>query len=115
MADNSDAVVLITSDALGSGDDELGRLLMRSFIKTLASADEKPSAVLFLNHGVKLTCAGSELLEDLRSLETAGVKLSSCGTCLDYLNLKDHLSVGGVGNMAGTVETLLSADRVVRP
>ncbi len=68
-------VVQVTAEAMGRGDDELGELLMRSFLKTqlLVEPHLRPDAVIFYNAGVKLCCEGSPLLEDLRGLEAAGI------------------------------------------
>jgi selenium metabolism protein YedF len=109
----SGPVILITSDKLGD-DEELGRLLMRGFISTLKDATCRPSKLLFMNTGVFLTVAGSPLLESLRVLESQGVEICSCGTCLDYFGLKEKLAVGHVTNMYDTVEDLTGAELVVR-
>ncbi len=109
------AVVLITGETLGSGDDELGALLMRSFIKTLKTLEPPVKTMLFLNGGVKLTCSGSSLIDDLKELEQAGVDIRSCGTCLDYFRLRDNLAAGVVGDMKGTVDTLAGAGVVISP
>lgn len=110
-----DTVLLITADSVGRGDDELGRILMRSFLKTLKESPELPGTALFLNSGVFLTTEGSPLLDDLAALTQAGVEIYSCGTCLDFYNLRDKLRAGSVGNMAMTVARLMSADHVVSP
>ena len=106
-------VILITSEKLGD-DEELGRLLMRGFISTLKEATCRPSKILFMNTGVLLTVEGSSVLEVLRGLEAQGVEIRSCGTCLDYFDLKERLAVGHVTNMYDTVEDLTGAARVVR-
>ncbi|MEI6705061.1 MAG: sulfurtransferase-like selenium metabolism protein YedF [Deltaproteobacteria bacterium] len=111
----SDAVVfLITSDRLGDGPDELGRLLMRNLIHTLLEARELPSRMLFLNSGVRLTTEGSDVLEALDKLAGMGVEILSCGLCLDFFGIKDKLLSGGTTNMLTTVETILSNERVIR-
>ena len=69
-------VVQITASTMGTGDDELGALLLRSFLKTQAELERKPDAILFYNDGVKLCCEGSTLLDDLRGLEGAGSRSS---------------------------------------
>lgn len=112
---HSNVVVLITADTIGKGDEELARILMRSFLKCLKEASPLPSAIHFLNRGVFLTTEGSDLLDDLRELAGQGVALYSCGTCLDYYKLRDKLVAGEVGNMAATVQALLSASHVVAP
>lgn len=105
--------ILILTDRLGRGDDELGRLLVRNFIYSVARSDEKPTAVMLMNGGVRLACEGSEVLDDLRLLAEDGVAVRACGTCLDYLGLKERLAVGEVGAMADSVAALLGADDVV--
>jgi len=108
-------VGFITSSVLGVGDEQLGRVLMRAFVKTLKELDPLPERLIFVNSGVRLTTRGSELIADLRELESRGVRILSCGTCLDYYQLKDALEVGAVTNMYETVTALAAADRVLKP
>jgi len=108
-------VVQITADTMGSGDDELGALLLRSFIKTQPELDTVPDAIIFYNSGVKLCCEGSLLLEDLRALEAAGIEIIACGTCLNFFELGDLLAVGRVTDMLEIAGRLAAAGRVVRP
>ncbi|MFA5843975.1 MAG: sulfurtransferase-like selenium metabolism protein YedF [Coriobacteriia bacterium] len=105
--------ILIMSDRMGSGDDELGRLLMRNFLYSLAREEGQPAAVLFSNGGVRLACEGSESLDDLRLLVENGVAVRACGTCLDFLGLKESLAVGEVGAMPGLVASLCGPDDIV--
>lgn len=107
-------IVFITTDRLGTGDQQLGEILMKAFLNTLWDAEPKPAKLLFLNDGIRLTTEGSEVLESLRLLEKAGVEIFSCGTCLEYYQLKDKLKVGAVTNMYETVETLLSAGKIIK-
>ena len=58
---------------------------------------------------------GSESLEDLRKLESQGVRILTCGTCLNYYGLTEKLAVGAVTNMYEIVETLAGAGKVVKP
>jgi len=108
-------VALITSDRLGSGDDELGAVLMKNFLITLLELEPPPAQVFFMNGGVRLTVAGADTLEALNRLACAGVDIASCGLCLDFFGLKEQLAVGRVGNMLETVQALASAGRVIRP
>jgi len=105
--------VLITTDSIGRGDEELGRVLAKNFLYSLARNAEKPSAVMLMNEGVRLACEGSASLDDLRLLVEEGVAVKVCGTCLDYLKLMDSLAVGEVGTMPATVEALLGGDDIV--
>ena len=108
-------VVAISSATMGSGSDELGGALMKSFIYALGQQEILPETILFYNGGAKLTVEGSESLEDLKTLEEQGVEIQTCGTCLDYYGIKDKLAIGGVTNMYSIVETLQNAISVLRP
>ena len=107
-------VILITSDRLGTGDKRLGEILMKAFLNTLWDYEPKPAKLLFINNGVRLTIEGSGVLETLQMLEKKGVQIFSCGTCLEYYNLKEKLRVGLVSNMYATVDALLSAAKVIK-
>jgi selenium metabolism protein YedF len=107
-------VLMIASDRLGSGDDELGEALITAFVNTLPEAKPKPAKMLFINRGVMLTTEGSTVLDTLLQLEQEGVQIFSCGTCLNHYQLKEKLKVGQVTNMYDTVDTLLTAEKVVR-
>jgi selenium metabolism protein YedF len=108
-------VVYINSNLLGVGEEALGAILMRAFLKTLQDLEIKPARLILINSGVRLGSEGSEALETLRALSEKGVEIVSCGTCLDFYGLKDKLSVGRVSNMYEIVRSLLEADRLVRP
>ncbi len=108
-------VVQISAATMGTGDDELGALLMRSFLKTQAQLDRTPDAILFYNDGVKLCCEGSVLLGDLEALAAKGVEIIACGTCLNFFDLADRLRVGRVTDMLEIASRLADAGRIVRP
>lgn len=111
----SDMLVVLSSDMMGTGDEKLGRTLMKAFIFALTKQDRMPSGILCYNRGAFLTCEESESLEDLRILESAGVEILTCGTCLDYYGLKEKLSIGSVTNMYDIVEMMETAGKIVRP
>ena len=108
-------VVAVSSECMGAGDDDLGHTLMKAFVFALTQQDELPASVLFYNGGVKLTCEGSPLLDDLHALADAGVEVLSCGTCLNHYGLTEKLAVGEVTNMYVIVEKQMTARVVVRP
>lgn len=101
------------TDTLGKGSDELGKTLMKGFIYTITETKPYPNFMIFLNGGVKLTSETSDAIDDLKKLEESGVKIVSCGTCLDYYHLKDKLLVGQVTNMYDIVETITNSDNAV--
>jgi len=108
-------VVVISSGAMGHGDDELGTALMKGFLYALGQQEQLPSTILFYNGGAAITCEGSVSLEDLKSMEAQGVEILTCGTCLNFYGLTEKLAVGGVTNMYTIVEKMTGADRIVKP
>jgi selenium metabolism protein YedF len=110
----SSPVLLICSDRLGSGSDELGRLLMKNFIITLLELSKKPEKIFFVNSGVLLTTEGSELIEPLSKLAYSGVEIFSCGVCLDYYVVADKLVVGKTSNMYTIAESILISGHAIK-
>ena len=110
-----DLVVAVDSEIMGRGSDELGKLLMKSFLFAVTQLPQLPKTMLFYNGGAKLTVEGSESLEDLKGLEAQGVEILTCGTCLNFYGLADKVAVGGVTNMYSIVEILAGAGKVIKP
>lgn len=111
----TNTVVVISSDKMGDGDAELGKVLMKGFIYALSQQEKLPETILFYNSGANITCEGSESLEDLKSLEAQGVEILTCGTCLNHYNLTERLQVGSVTNMYVITEKMMQAGSVVKP
>ena len=107
--------VFIDCEALGRGDDELGRILMKSFVITLKELKPLPWRIIFMNGGVKSAAEGSELVAHLQELENLGVEVLSCGTCLDFFHLKEKLKVGRVSNMYEIINSLTESSSVLKP
>lgn len=108
-------VVVISSDKMGEGDPELGQILIKGFIYSLTQLEKLPDTVLFYNKGAFLTCEGSPVLADLKTLEKEGTKICTCGTCLDFYKMKEKLAVGNIVNMYVIVETQSKADLIIKP
>mgnify|MGYP004454962787 FL=1 len=111
----TDTVVVIASDQMGEGAEELGKTLLKAFVFSLTQQDKLPKTILFYNGGAHLTCEGSPMLEDLKALEAEGVEILTCGTCLNFYGLTEKLAVGGVTNMYVIAEKMLGAGNVVKP
>jgi selenium metabolism protein YedF len=103
--------ILVKSNLFGSGNDELGEILMKSFMYALTELSDNISHLIFMNGGVRLTTEGSPVLEHLQVLEESGVEILSCGTCLDFMQLKDKLKAGQVTNMYTAIETLTKSPK----
>ena len=111
----TDTVVVIASDKMGEGAEELGKTLLKAFVFSLTQQDKLPQTILFYNGGAHLTCEGSPMLEDLKALEAEGVEILTCGTCLNFYGMTEKLAVGGVTNMYVIAEKMLNAGNVVKP
>ncbi|MFC1883212.1 sulfurtransferase-like selenium metabolism protein YedF [Thermodesulfobacteriota bacterium] len=112
-AEDGKIMVMITSDRIGHGDDELGAKLMVSFLKTLKEMGGVLWRLVFVNNGVKLTIAGSEVLPLLKEYEDHGLHILVCGTCLTHFDLLDKKQVGETTNMLDIVTAMQLADKVI--
>ena len=105
-------VVVLNSDFIGNGSEELGRTLMKSFLFSLTEQEVLPDKVLCYNAGALLTTEGSSVLDDLKALEEDGVEVLTCGICGEFYGVKDKLAVGTFTNMYRIVEILRTAKTV---
>jgi selenium metabolism protein YedF len=105
-------VILVGSRGMGSGSEELGGILMKGFLYALGHQETVPERIIFFNDGAYLTCEGSESLEDLKELERLGTEILTCGTCLDFHEMREKLMVGGVTNLYVIAENVLSKNVV---
>ena len=108
-------LVVLSANVMGTGDPKLGTSLMKAFVFALTKQDQLPDTVLCYNTGAYLTCEGADTLEDLKLLESEGVTVLTCGTCLDFYGLKEKLAVGGVTNMYDIVERMENAAQIIKP
>lgn len=106
-------VVVISSTAMGRGDDELGQVLLRSYLHTLGEVTPRPDMIILFNSGVTLAVEGSQALDDLRALVDQGAQILLCGTCVGHFGLKEKVAVGEISNMYAISETMLRAGKVI--
>ncbi|MDR1176687.1 MAG: sulfurtransferase-like selenium metabolism protein YedF [Treponema sp.] len=111
--ERSGLVLAIGKNTMGTGNEELGAILIKGFVYSLTELDPPPEIILFFNSGVTLSTEGSAAVKDLKSLEEKGCVISSCGTCLDFYNLRDKLAVGNVTNMYAIVEAMAQAGKLI--
>ncbi len=88
-------VILVTHDGMGQADTALQHKLAGKFFQLLRDDGKLPAVICFYTDGVKLVCDGSPVLDHLRALEDAGVRLIVCNTCLNHFGL-----AGGQGHHA---------------
>lgn len=109
----ADTCIFINSDKMGTGNDELGEVLIKGYIYTLTESKPYPKAIVFVNSAIKLTTVNEATVENLTILQEAGVEILSCGTCLDYYGLKENLKVGNVTNMYNIVELMNNSSKTI--
>lgn len=106
-------VIVIGSESMGRGSEKLGKVLIRAFLGVLKELDSKPETIVFINHGVKLVVQGSHVLNEVQELQDDGIEILVCGTCLDFLGIKDQLQAGVVSNMYDIATAMLKAGNAV--
>jgi len=105
-------MLVITSDALGRGDDGLGRRLMVKFVQQVGAVSPRPSLMAFYNAGVNLLVPSSPVLGTLKALEADGVELIACGTCLDHFKIRDAIAAGRISDMREIVVAMAASSKV---
>jgi selenium metabolism protein YedF len=103
--------LFIKTDKVGNG--ELGSVLMKGFLKTTLEFKKLPKNIIFVNEGVFLTTKeeNAEVIEILKEFEKRGVKIYSCGLCMNHYNIPaGELKVGEIGNAYDTMDMLLHTE-----
>lgn len=108
-------VVVLTHDAMGHGNEELGHVLIKSFLTALAEVSPLPKRIICYNTGAFFATEKSPVLDPLKKLESMGVEILVCGLCTDYLGLKERIAVGHISNMLSIAETLSGATKIIYP
>jgi len=112
-AEKKKIMIMVASNCMGHGDDELGSKLMASFLKTIKEMGDELWRLVFVNNGVKLSIDGSEVLSVLKEYEKDGLHILVCGTCLTHFNLLDKKQVGETTNMLDIATAMQLADKVI--
>jgi selenium metabolism protein YedF len=110
-----DFVIAISSDKMGDGDAELGTQLMANFIKAIKDLDLLPGKMVFYNRGVLPGMNDSPVAEHLREIESMGVTLLFCATCINHYKVAEKISIGNQSNMFEIAQIMASASNVVKP
>ena len=108
-----DLVVAIGSAAMGQGSDELGEILIKSFLYTLSALDTPPNILLLFNSGATLAVSSGNTVADLQTLAERGTRILICGTCADYYDIRDKLGAGELVSMFEIVTEMQQADRLI--
>lgn len=103
-------VLLLGSQGLGRGDDELGQTILTNFLKTLVGNPLRPDKIVCWNGGVKLLTADSPAVGVLQDLEGIGVEILACKTCVDRFQIADQIRAGEVSTMPVISDLLLRSE-----
>jgi hypothetical protein len=106
-------VILVTTNGMGNADETLQQLLFGKYVELLLQNESLPEVFCFYTDGVKLVCEDSPVLEQLKSLESKGIRLIICSTCLNYFELSAKVRVGIVGGMGDILEAQSRAEKVI--
>jgi intracellular sulfur oxidation DsrE/DsrF family protein len=106
-------VIVLTSDGLGRGRQNLGKRLMLHFLQALININIKPKAIILLNSAVQMSFGQNETIGKLTMLEEQGSKIMVCVSSLQDYEYKDKLSVGFEASMDEICEMMMTALKVV--
>jgi intracellular sulfur oxidation DsrE/DsrF family protein len=106
-------VILVNNDGMGKAGQELQHKLMGIYLGLIEQNGLLPSAICFYADGAKLVVEGSPVIDRLQALESSGVRLVVCRTCLEYYGLLEKVRVGIVGGMTDIVEAQWKAAKVI--
>ena len=103
-------VVYLNEEYAGSGD--VGVSLLSKFLGALLQV-KKPEYVICVNNAVKMTTNRAHpSFKPLKDLEAAGVKILSCGSCLEAYKLVSDLSVGEMSNAYEVMQILTTHEQI---
>ena len=107
--------IILHSESLGRGSDELGKTMTGSFLRKLWASDKKPDTIIFYNSAVHLLTDKSSVLDSLSGLSKAGVDLVACQTCIGFYEIEKNIVVGRIVEMQEIVSILMKSDKVITP
>jgi selenium metabolism protein YedF len=108
-------IVVIDSNSMGYGSEDLGKILIKGFINTLDQLENLPLEIICYNSGVTLSIKGTDTSQSLKKLENQGVKITLCGTCVDFYGIKENIEVGTISNMLYIAGKLAGNQQIVKP
>lgn len=113
MSSFKNVLIQFNKFGMGVGDPSLSLMLAKNYLNLLKEENELPKVIAFYNEGVKLFDEDSIVLDELKELETRGVKLLACKTCLKFYNLLNKTKVGLHGTMMDIIEVQKASDKVI--
>lgn len=114
LEDDKNIVIIISTDTLGKGDDELGKKLMISYLDTISEEFSLPKKIIFLNSGVKLLSEDSKVIEGIKLLIEKGVNIYASRMCVDHYDLRSRVLVGEKVDMSEIVNIMNEAEQLIK-
>lgn len=114
LEEECNKVILVSSDKLGLGNDELGKILMKNYFLALAEEEREPQKIIFLNSGVKLLKEDSEVIDEIKVLYEKDIKILCSGTCIDFYKIRNDIAIGEITNMYDIVEVMNECDNLIK-
>jgi len=105
--------IVINKAQMGHGHPELGVKLLGTLLRKAAGKLTDLEVILLYNDGVRLACKDSPIAVELHQLHEKGVDILACGTCLDFLNLRDQFAFPQPSNMDEILQAMNAADKVI--
>ena len=92
----------------------IGNLMLQAMLHDSINIRQK-ILWIFVHSSIKnaIDLLKQSMNEDLKKLEDMGVKILSCGTCLDYYGVKDKLKVGEIANMYLIADAMNEAENTI--
>lgn len=97
-------VILVSSNQLGKGSEELGEGILETFFTLLKQREDLPYAIFLMNSGVLTLTEDSLISVHLKEIENKGVAVLACKTCVDYYDIEAKLSAGKISGMNHFIE-----------
>jgi hypothetical protein len=110
MGEGRKKVILLGSEGVGRGDDNMGYEILMTLVDALARREDLPEALIFWNMAVTLLAEGSPLVPRLKVLEERGVKILAGRFCLTDLCIADRVAVGKAAAMDEILDLLLACE-----
>ncbi|KYK21806.1 response regulator SirA [Thermoplasmatales archaeon SM1-50] len=107
--------IILHSESLGRGNDELGKTMTGAFLRKLWASAKKPDTIIFYNSAVHLLTNRSPVLDALSGLSKSGVDLVACQTCIGFYEIEKKLTIGRIVDMQEIVSILTKSEKVITP
>ncbi len=107
MSGKKGKVILLGSESIGRGDNDLGYEILLSMLKSLTEREDTPQAIIFWNTAVKLLTEKSPAIPHLKTLEGRGVQILVGQLCIRELELTSKIAIGKLATMNEILDLIL--------